>query len=133
MPLNTVESRMAKADIRRQSTAIPDQSRSIAVHASQFGLTAVVKDALIRGCGSLKAAAITMGMDQGQLSRDLQSGALKLDRLDRLDVATKGVIVAALHDAYAPLAPSPQARVREAVRDIRRKCDEVEQYLEFIA
>jgi hypothetical protein len=117
MRLNTVEPRMAKASLDRQSLSID--------------LMAVVKEALMRRYGSLKAAAITFGMDQGQLTRELQSGDFKLKRLEH-DEELKTALARGMQDAYAnPI--SPQARVRDAIRDIRRRCDEVEQYLEFIA
>lgn len=93
---------------------------------------AVVKETLIRHYGSLKAAALTLGMDQGQLSRELESGDFKFKRLDH-DPDAAAIVATALHAALGAHLHDPKARVRQIVRELRAKLDEVEQYLEFCA
>lgn len=124
----------------RQSTPVnefdgvrPQMAKAaLPVNGSQFGLTAIVRDGLVRACGSLKAAAITMGIDQGQLTRDLQSGAFKLDRLERLSATEKAVIVGGLHEAFGPLASSPKARAHQTLDQIQASVNELRQAVELI-
>ena len=108
---------MAKADLDRQSASMP--------------LSGVVKDALIRHYGSLEAAAITFGMDQGQLTRELQTGDFKLKRLADDPVALAAV-ANAMQDAYGTLV-TPKVRAQQGLREIRQRVDELSQYLELIA
>lgn len=119
-PLDRVRPSMAKA--------------TLAVNASQFALTAVVKDALIRHYGSLKAAAITMGeMDQGQLTRELDSGKLNLARLELLDELGKAEVAARLHAAFHTALETPQARAQRLLKDAKQKLEELDDFLRFIA
>ena len=105
--VNTVEPRMAKAQL-------PSQARSIG---------SVLKDALQRHYGSLKAAAITLEMDQGQLTRELQTGAFKVRRLDR-DQEARVFVLQVLHEEFG--ADNPQARTRRLIREARHLLDELE-------
>jgi hypothetical protein len=107
---------------------------SLPVNGSQSALTAVVKDALLRHYGSLKAAAITMGeMDQGQLTRELDSGKLNLARLELLDDAGKAEVAKRLHEAFMAALESPQAHAQRVIREARQKLDELADYVRFIA
>lgn len=106
----------------------------LSVKSSQSALTAVVKDALLRHYGSLKAAAITMGeMDQGQLTRELDSGKLNLARLEMLDEAGKAEVAKRLHEAFIAALETPQARAQRVIREARQKLDELDEYLRYIA
>lgn len=110
MALNTVDRDRPIApatDARRQSSSI--------------ALTAVVKDALMRHYGSLKAAAISLGYDQGQLTRDLQSGDFKVRRLE-VDEAAKAFVACALAEAYTV---DPKAVQRRLLREARQKLDDL--------
>lgn len=89
--------------------------------ASSIALTAVVKDALIRHYGSLKAAAISLGYDQGQLTRDLQSGDFKLRRLE-VDESAKAFVACALAESYTV---DPKAVQRRLLREARQKLDDL--------
>ena len=91
------------------------QSKSIA-------LTRIVKDALLRYYGSLKAAAITLGYDQGQLSRDLESGDFKVKRLE-VDEDAKVFVAVALADHYGR---DPHADARRLIREVRLRLNELE-------
>ncbi len=91
--------------------------------------TAIVRDGLLAACGSLKAAAITMGMDQGQLTRELQSGAFKFERLDRLSGAEIAVVVEYLHDAYAPMT-DPRSFVLQALEAIEAEVATIRKFIE---
>jgi hypothetical protein len=87
-----------------------------------MGLSAVVKDVLIRHYGSLKAAALTFEMDLGQLSRELQTGDFKFKRLDAHgDV--KVAIARAMYQAFGD--DDPKARRRRVIRDLRDRLDEL--------
>ena len=87
---------------------------------------AVVKEALIRHYGSLKAAAITMSYDPSQLTRDLERGDFKLQRLDRDEDARADVAIA-LHDAFGN--PDPKAKVQRLIRAAHRSLEELAEAL----
>lgn len=107
---------------------------ALTVNPDQSALTVVVKDALLRHYGTLKAAAITMGeMDQGQLTRELDSGKLNLARLELLDDAGKAAVAKRLHDAFIAALETPQARAQRVIREARQKLDELDEFLRFIA
>jgi hypothetical protein len=111
---------MAKADLARSSGAPPVLSSPSAGRA----WSAAMKDALIRHFGTLKAAAITMGnIDASQLSRDLDTGKFKSERLDLLTPEDHAVISTAVADALADR--DPKARVRRLIREGRRILDEL--------
>lgn len=94
--------------------------------------SAATKDALIRYFGSLKSAAITMGnYDASQLTRDLDSGKFKSERLDLCDDAAKAFISTAVAETLA--ARDPKARVRSLIREGRRILDELAALAEDVA
>lgn len=111
-PVNTLDSvrpRQAKASLDGQSPSI--------------ALTSVVRDALQRHYGSLKAAAISLRMDQGQLTRELQTGDFKLEKLERADDDAKAFIAKALHEACGD--NDPRAQARRLIREARARLDEL--------
>lgn len=116
-PLDAVRPQMAKA--------------STAVNASQSAMTDVVRHGLIRACGSLKAAAIEMDIDQGQLTRDLQSGKFNFERLERLGVEQKAIVIACLHEEYRPLQ-SPESHARRVLRQAMALLGEIEQFIDHV-
>ena len=104
----------------------PRMAKAVLPGPSEGGLvwSAVLKDAFIRHYGSLKAAAISMGdYDQSQLSRDLDTGKFKQERLEFCDAAAKAFIAAALYEAFANT--DPKARVQRLIRQVRRDLDEL--------
>jgi hypothetical protein len=92
-------------------------------------LTQLVREGLLRACGSLKAAAITMRIDQGQLSRELVSGAFKFERLMSLSLSEQAVVFDYLQREIAPLS-TPKARLRDLFRKRRELDDEAEQIID---
>lgn len=111
MPVNSldgVRTKPAKAELRSPSSSIP--------------VADVVKEALQRHYGTLKAAAISLRMDEGQLSRELKTGDFKLAKLDRDDEA-KAAIGEALREAYGTTDPKTQAR--RLIREARARLDEL--------
>lgn len=114
----------------------PQAKAGLAVNGSQsdgLGLTNTVRDGLIRAFGSLKSAAITMDIDQGQLTRELQNGAFKFERLERLSASEKAIVIGLLHEVYGPLASSPLAQARRLIRDGRALLDQLDQAVEAMA
>lgn len=108
--LDDVRPRMAKAVYRGPSDGLV--------------WSAVMKDALVRHYGSLKAAAISMGnYDASQLIRDLDTGKFKQERIELCDDAAKAFIAAALFEAFA--RTDPKARVLRLIRESRRILDEL--------
>lgn len=130
----TVSARVRSTEDKALDSVRPQMAKaSLAVNAGQFALTAVVKDALLRHYGSLKAAAITMGeMDQGQLTRELDTGKLNLARLELLDDAGKAEVAKRLHDAFIASLEDPHARARRIIRETRQKLDELDDYVVFV-
>lgn len=118
MELNPVDShRRTPATAGRVGQTPTPQSQSPSI-----AMTQIVKDALIRHFGSLKAAAITMQMDQGQLTRELQSGDFKLKKLD-IDPDAKAFVSLMLYEAFAPV--DQKTRVQRLIREGRRILDEL--------
>lgn len=109
--LNSVQLQPAKA-------SLASQCRSI-------GMAAVVKDALLRRYGSLKAAAIELTIDQGQLTRNLEAGTFRLGRLDALDEAAKALIGNALAAAFGR-PHDPIAIARQLLHEAKQRIDEAE-------
>ena len=106
-----------QAEPRSATTGFGGQAPSIA-------MSMIVKDALLRHYGSFKAAAYFMGeMDQGQLTRDLDSGKFKFERLELCDLAAKASVCRALAEAFGNT--DPKARVHRLIRQIRRDLDEL--------
>lgn len=116
MLLNSVDS-------ARVAASADGQPGSSAVNRHSIQMRAIVKDVLIRHFGSLKAAAITFGMDQGQLSRELDTGDFKLlkrlDGHDDLKLAIARAMVEAFDDH------DPKARTRRLLRDVRQRLDDL--------
>lgn len=122
MPLKSLDD----VELRPAKAGLTGQARSIA-------LTTVVKDALQRHYGSLKAAAISMGqMDQGQLTRELETGKFRFERLELCDDEAKAFIAGALYEAFGQLT-DPRARGRHLVREMRQRLEEFEQLLEHVS
>ena len=87
-------------------------------------MTMIVKDALLRHYGSFKAAAYYMGeMDQGQLTRDLDSGKFKFERLELCDLAAKASVCRALAEHFGNT--DPKARVQRLLRELRRAVEDL--------
>jgi hypothetical protein len=105
---------------------MPPASPSVLVASSdRIGprLAAVVKDALLRHYGSVKAAAISLDVDASLLMRELETGRFRLERLEGCDPAAKAFVCRALHDAFGDA--DPQARVQRLIRESRRILDEL--------
>jgi hypothetical protein len=98
-----------------------------AVHrgpSARLAWSAVVKDALLRHYGSLKCAAITMGdYDPSQLTRDLDTGKFKFERLELCDDEAKAFIAAAIYEAFGDA--DPKSRIQRLIREGRRILDEL--------
>lgn len=116
--LDRMRPQMAKAAIDSQLLSIE--------------LGGIVRDALVRHFGSLKAAAIEMGMDQGQLTRELDAGKLNLARLEKCGAAFMLRFGQLMVEHAQPLS-SPKARAKELIRQRQRIDAEFEQLLEHIA
>lgn len=105
--------------------ALHDQALSIE-------MSAIVRDALVRHFGSLKAAAIEMDIDQGQLTRELDAGKLNLTRLQRCGAAFLVKFGALMVEHMQPLS-SPKVRGFQLLREIEQRVNEVRQLLEHCA
>lgn len=92
-------------------------SQSLSIASGQ-----VVKEALIDHYGSLKAAAITLKYDLGQLSHDLKTGDFKLKRLD-VDPEARQDVYSALYEAVRD--ETPRVKQQRALQRARRALDEL--------
>ena len=102
-----------------------------AVTPSHTELRRVIALALER-TGPLKAAAAEMGIDRAQMYRQLQNGHLTIERLEALGPEFGAELGRMLLDAFGPLS-TPQARMRQNLRDVQRLLSEVEQFLEMVS
>jgi hypothetical protein len=109
---------MAKADVRSQSQSI--------------AMTGIVRDALVRHFGSLKAAALEMEIDQAQLHRQLESGTLNVARLAKCGDAFAGKFAALLAE-HAAAVVNPKVRGFQLLREIDSRVAEIRQLLEHCA
>lgn len=105
---------------------------TLPVHDSPTGLSKVVRAGLLKACGSMKAAAITMGIDQSQLNRELDEGTFKLKWLEKLSDSERAVIVEELHAEFASLL-NPKGQILRALDDIEMRARLVRQYVEAFA
>ena len=110
--LNTVETRMAKAEGRAQSFSIASGD--------------IVKEALMGYYGSLKCAAISLKYDLGQLSHDLKTGDFKVKRLD-VDPEARLHVYSALYEAVRD--DDPRLKRQRALRNVRRALDDLAEAL----
>lgn len=119
--LDSVRPKPAKADLRNQSASTP-------VNDSQSTLTGIVS-AVIRTTGSQKAAALEMGIDPAQLTRQLQSGNLTIGRLEALGPQVLAEIGKELVEQFSPLS-DPKDHARRAIQIIEQQLLELRQYVE---
>lgn len=102
-----------------------------AVTPSHSELRRVIASAIER-VGPLKSAAADMGIDRAQMYRQLQNGHLTIERLEQLGPEFGAELGRMLLDAFGPLS-TPQARMRQNLRDVQRLLNEVEQFLEMVS
>lgn len=120
--LDAAEPRSTAIDAAEQRAAVPGFGGQV----QSIAMTMIVKDALLRHYGSFKAAAYYMGeMDQGQLTRDLDSGKFKFERLELCDLAAKAAVCKALNEHFGNT--DPKARLRRLIRAVRHAVDELEE------
>lgn len=115
---------MAVQSLDRAGLAAPSTTTGYGGQAPSIAMTMIVKDALLRHYGSFKAAAIAMGdYDQSQLTRDLDSGKFKFERLELCDLLAKAAVAKALHDHFGNT--DPKARRDRLIRNVRHALDEL--------
>jgi hypothetical protein len=122
MAVNSLDGTRPSADVRATK-----------VNRDQSALTAIVRDGLLEGCGSLKSAAITMGMDQGQLTRELQDEGPRIGRLSKLEPHERAKVFDKLHQEFGSPADDPKAQLRREIRELRARADAAAALLERIA
>src|SRR6185369_12438766 len=100
-----------------------------AVQPSPTAGSDAVRRALVKACGSMKAAAISMGIDQSQLNRELDSERFNLVRVNALDLSERAKFYQQMHQEHEPL-DTPQVRAMRLLAEVRRLFDELEQVVE---
>lgn len=93
-------------------------------------LRVIAKDVIQRE--KQAAAAEQIGISEGRLSAKLGDGTLSLGELERLDVAVAVTFAEEVLKRLGPLA-TPEARMRQQIRNARRALDEIEQGMEYLA
>lgn len=129
---STVATARPSDPVRNLDTIRPTQARAV-LRSDHIGLAlgVVIKDAVVKHYGSVKAAAISLNnVDPSLMMRELEAG--KIGRLEQADDAAKAAIAAALFDAYGQLE-DPKARARRALREVEARIREVDAYLEYAA
>lgn len=91
----------------------------------------VKREAVIGYFGSVKAAAIALGVDASQMQREFKAG--NFERVERLeDKGPMAAIAAAMQAEYGDTT-SPEARARRILRAVTVGLQELENYLESVA
>lgn len=130
---NSFSAQPQSSEVNSLDSVRPQPAKaSLKVNDSQSAMTVIVKAGLIKACGSLKAAAIQMHIDGGQLTRELESGAFKFERLDHLTPEEKAVVIEGLHQEFGTVT-SPQQYAARLFREIEQRLDALKQVLEHVA
>lgn len=116
--LDGLRPQMVKAELHDQSLSIE--------------MSGVVRDALIRHFGSLKAAAIEMDIDPAQLTRELEAGKLNLARLSKCGAAFMLKFGQLMVEHAQPLT-SPVAQGFKDLNEMERRIQSIRQLLEHCA
>lgn len=95
-------------------------------------LSGVVMESVKRAYGKQGAAAAQLGKDEGNFSRDLKAGRITIGQLDDLGSDFLAALGAELTSQFGALS-SPADHTRRAIREIRARLDEIEQFLELVA
>lgn len=82
-----------------------------------------VRDGLQRHYGSMKAAALTLGMDQSQLTRELHRGDLRVRAVDALDAGGRAAVAKALSERFGDADPA--AEVTRVLQETRARLEEL--------
>jgi hypothetical protein len=96
-----------------------------------LGLGDVIRDAVLKHYGSVKAAAISLGnVDPSLMQREFEAG--KFGRLNEADAAAKAAISEALYQVFGRLE-DPKACARRAIREIEERVNTLRQFVEDVA
>ena len=116
--LADVPVRMAKAEARAQVSA--------------SALREIAGRVIRKTHGKMLAAAEAVEVSESQIGRLVNDGDLKLKQLEALGPATLAELGRELVEQFGPLS-TPQARMRQNLRDVQRLLSEVEQFLEMVS
>lgn len=104
---------------------------SLPVKDSQCDVRGLIAET-IRVTSSQKAAATDMQIDPAQLTRQLQTGHLTIERIEALGPVFAAKLGERLVQEYAPLV-DPKAEARRALREIEARVDTLRQFIEDVA
>lgn len=90
----------------------------------------VAKDA-IRRVGKQSAAASDIGIHEGRLAHKLTDGTISIGELERLGPHYAAEFGRQLLERFGPLS-TPQARIRQAIRDARANLELIEQGVDHL-
>lgn len=124
-PMTTPDKGLVSPRPKPAKAALPDNLR-------QDALSTVVLDAVKRSHGKQGAAAAALGKDEGNFSRDVKAGAMRLQDLKKLGPEFLGELGAGLVEQYGALT-HPRERARQVTREIKSLADELDQFLEHLA
>lgn len=122
--LENIRPTAAKAGLHRTSESEPVGS------SDGIGLGDVIRDAVKKHYGSVKAAAISLNVDPSLMQREFDAG--KFERLNSADADAKAAIVDALYQVFGRLE-DPKARFRRKCQELKALANEFDQLGEFIA
>lgn len=119
-------------EINSLDSVRPEPAKAnLTVNGGQSPLRSLTAEA-IRRTGSQKEAAFEAGVDPAQLTRQLQTGHLTLERLERMGPSRLAELGRLMVETYAPLE-TPQARIREKAGELETIAREMRQLAEYIA
>lgn len=109
-----------------QSIARTRQSASGTVNRSQSVVGRLIGEAMRRTEGGQRGAAATLRRDEGQLSRELLSGALRIRDLDDLSDALRAEVGRLLLEQFGDAVKDPRERAKQLLPQL------LEQLLEAV-
>lgn len=126
---------LANAAVETPQQTLPSPSgRSVRAtlipKAPESFLRPIAKDVIQRGKQS--SAATEIGISEGRLSAKLGDGTLTLGELEKLGPAVAVTFAEEVLKQLGPLC-TPEARIRQSIRNAKAALDEAEQMVEYLA
>lgn len=121
--LDNIRPTQAKAGLH------PTHPSDVVRPSDGIGLSDVIRDAVVKHYGSVKAAAISLGnVDPSLMQREFDAG--KFARLNEADADAKAAVADALYQVFGRLE-DPKARVVRRIREAVECLKDIEAYLDY--
>lgn len=127
----TVSAPRSSDPVRTLDNLRPTQAKAV-LRSDHIGLAIgdVIKDAVVKHYGSVKAAAISLRVDPSLMIREFDAG--KIARLEQADDAAKAAVAQALFTAYGQI-DDPKTRILREAQKAIEILREVIAFVEYVA